>query len=117
METVFLLSDVIHEGTIPMGNLHSLSLIWALYGPGLPLWAPSFRDFVQNPVQFYTLFPELRYSYDSRQSGHFTGMYKTLLYAFGRPISGLDELQDAGMKRRPVFATGFRAPSYGSSYP
>jgi hypothetical protein len=53
-------------------------------------------------MHFYTLFQKSPDSRNLRQSGHFTWTYKTLLYAFGRQISGPDGLQHREMKRRPV---------------
>jgi len=87
--------------------------IRALCGPGLPLRTPFFRNYVPKRVQFYTLFQESPYSRDLRQTGHFTGMYQTLLYAFGRQNSGPNGVEQGSMKRGPVlaaagfFTTGF----------
>ena len=80
--------------------------IRALYGPVLPLRTSLFRSYVPKWVQFYTLFPESPYSCDLRCSGHFTGMYQTLLYAFAGQISGPDRLETMEMKRRPVLGVG-----------
>ena len=77
-------------------------LIRALFGPGSLLRTPVFRDFVQKQAHFYTLFQESPDNPDLGQTGHFTRTYKTLLYAFGRQISGLAGFQHVAKKRRAV---------------
>ena len=60
----------------------------------------------QKQVHFYTLFQESPENPDLGQTGHFTLTYKTLLYAFGRQISGSDGLWVVEMKRRAVLEVG-----------
>jgi hypothetical protein len=55
-----------------------------------PCTRPDFMVFrirLQKPLHFYTQFMKSRHTGDSRQTGHFPWRCKTLLYAFGWPIS------------------------------